>query len=105
MVTLRRMTSWQFFPNSTIRATALETGVVLSGTLAKAGDVNGAIQVAGEFFPKVHNNLKLPDSQMIAIEVQIYEVARTKVLHLSSGKRLQVLAPHVENRKRISINW
>ncbi len=72
----------QFFPNSPIRATALETGVVLSGTLARADDVNGAIQVASEFFPKVHNNLKLPNSQMIAIEVQIYEVARTKVREL-----------------------
>ena len=72
----------QFFPNSPIRATALESGVVLSGTLARADDVTGALQVAAEFFPKVHNNLKLPDSQMIAIEVQIYEVARTKVREL-----------------------
>ncbi len=72
----------QFFPNSRIRATALETGVVLSGTLARADDVNGALQVAAEYFPTVHNNLRLPDSQLIAIEVQVYEVARTKVREL-----------------------
>ncbi len=72
----------QFFPNSRIRATALETGVVLSGTLARADDVNGALQVAAEYFPKVHDNLRLPDAQLIAIEVQVYEVARTKVREL-----------------------
>jgi pilus assembly protein CpaC len=72
----------QFFPNSNIRATALETGVVLTGTLANANDVEGAVVVAGEYFPKVINNIKLPNSQMIAIEVQVYEVARTKVREL-----------------------
>lgn len=76
-VALRR-----FFPNSTLRATALETGVVISGTLAKASDVDGALIVASEYFSKVINNIKLPSSQMIAIEVQVYEVARTKVREL-----------------------
>ena len=72
----------RFFPNSNLRANALETGVVLSGTLAKASDIDGAIIVAQEYFPKVINNIKLPNSQMIAIEVQVYEVARTKVREL-----------------------
>ncbi len=70
------------YPNSTLRATALETGVVLSGTLARGDDVDGAVLIAGEFFPTVYNNIKLPDAQMIAIEVQVYEVARTKVREL-----------------------
>ncbi len=78
----------QFFPNSNIRATALETGVVLTGTLANANDVEGAMIVAGEYFPKVINNVKLPDSQMIAIEVQVYEVARTKVRELGMDWQL-----------------
>ena len=72
----------RFFPNSSLRATALETGVVISGTLAKASDVDGALIVASEYFSKVINNIKLPSSQMIAIEVQVYEVARTKVREL-----------------------
>jgi len=72
----------RFFPNSNLRANALETGVVISGTLAKASDVDGAIIVAQEYFPKVINNIKLPNSQMIAIEVQVYEVARSKVREL-----------------------
>lgn len=82
----------QFFPNSRIRATALETGVVLSGTLARADEVNGALQVAAEYFPTVHNNLRLPDSQLIAIEVQVFEVARTKVREL--GIDWQVRTPN-----------
>ena len=49
----------QFYPSSTIRATALETGVVLSGTLARGEDVEGAMAVASEYFPKVYNNIKL----------------------------------------------
>ncbi len=69
-------------PNSGIRATALETGVVLTGTLARADDVPGVVAIAAEYFPNVHNHLKLPDSQLIAIEVQVYEVARTKVRQL-----------------------
>ena len=78
----------QFFPNSNLRASALETGVVLSGTLANAQDVEGATSVAAEFFPKVYNNIKLPDSQMIAIEVSVYEVARTKVRELGMDWQL-----------------
>ena len=72
----------QIFPNSNIRAIALETGVVLTGTIARADQVDTAMQVAAEYFPTVHNNMRLPDSQMIAIEVQVYEVARTKVREL-----------------------
>jgi len=78
----------QFFPNSSLRATAMETGVVLSGTLAHAKDVEGALIVAGDYFPTVYNNIKLPDSQMIAIEVQVYEVARTKVRELGMDWQL-----------------
>lgn len=72
----------QLYPNSNIKATALETGVALSGTLARASDVEGALNIATEYFPQVHNYLRLPDSQLIAIEVQIYEVARSKVRQL-----------------------
>jgi pilus assembly protein CpaC len=72
----------QLYPNSRIRATALESGVALTGTLARASDVQGALNVATEYFPTVHNYLKLPDSQLIAIEVQVYEVARSKVREL-----------------------
>ena len=72
----------QHLPNSNIYASALETGVVLSGTLANANDAEGAVVIAGQFFPTVINNIKLPDSQLIAIEVKVYEVARTKVREL-----------------------
>lgn len=78
----------QFYPNSNLRATALETGVVLTGTLANANDVEGAVNVAEQYFPSVFNNIKLPNSQMIAIEVQVYEVARTKVRELGMDWQL-----------------
>ncbi len=80
----------QIFPNSAVRATALETGVVLSGTLARADQVPTVLSVASEYFPRVHNAMQLPDSQMIAIEVQVYEVARSKVRSLGIDWQLSV---------------
>lgn len=78
----------QLYPSSRIKAMALESGVVLTGTLARASDVQGALNVATEYFPQVHNYMKLPDSQLIAIEVQVYEVARSKVRELGIDWRL-----------------
>lgn len=72
----------QLYPNSNIRAIALETGVVLNGTLARAADAQNVMNIASEYFPQAHNHLKFPDSQLIAIEVQVYEVARSKVREL-----------------------
>ena len=72
----------QLYPGSRIKAMALESGVVLTGTLSRASDVQGALNVATEYFPQVHNYMQLPDSQLIAIEVQVYEVARSKVREL-----------------------
>ena len=78
----------QIFPSSNLKAVALETGVVLSGTIVRADQVDTAMKVAGEYFPTVHNNMHLPDSQMIAIEVQVYEIARTKVRELGIDWKL-----------------
>ncbi|HMO12987.1 MAG TPA: pilus assembly protein N-terminal domain-containing protein [Pirellulaceae bacterium] len=67
------------FPESRIRATALKTGVILQGTAGNAGQIPMIIKVAQDYFPEVHNDLRVGDSQLIAIEVKVYEVSRTKL--------------------------
>lgn len=71
------------FKNASIRVDALQTGVILSGTVARASDIDDALLVAREFFPtNVINRLEVAGSQIVAIEVQVYEVSRTKLRNL-----------------------
>ncbi len=67
------------FPDARVRATALKTGVVLQGTAGSAGQIPMIIKVAQDYFPEVHNDLRVGDSQLVAIEVKVYEVSRTKL--------------------------
>lgn len=67
------------FPESNVHATALNTSVVLQGTVASANHVPTIIETARDFFPTVHNNMRVGDSQLVAIEVKVYEVSRTKL--------------------------
>ena len=71
-----------YFPDSHVRVNAMNTGVFLAGTVARADEVNKIVDVSKRYFPEVENNLRVGGSQLVAIEVQVYEVSRTKLRQL-----------------------
>lgn len=71
------------FPSSNIRAIPLKEGVMLTGTVGQANDVNTIVELATDYFPaRVLNRMVIDGSQMVAIEVKVYEVSRSKLRRL-----------------------
>ncbi len=71
------------FPDSQIRVDALQTGVLLSGYVARADQIENIMGVARDYFPtNVINQLQVNGTQNIAIKVKVYEVSRTKLRQL-----------------------
>lgn len=68
------------FPDSAIRVHALQTGVILKGTVAKADQISPIMIIAKDYFPtNVVNQMSVDGSQLLAIKVKVYEVSRTKL--------------------------
>jgi len=73
----------QHFPNAVIQVHALNQGVVLRGEMGTADEVSNLIEIANDFFPeKIINQVTVSGSQMIAINVRVYEVSRQKLRQL-----------------------
>ena len=71
------------FPSSNVRAIPMKQGVMLTGTIGNANDINTIVELASDYFPaRVINRTVLDGSQMVAIEVKVYEVSRTKLRRL-----------------------
>ncbi len=71
------------FPTSNVRAIPMKQGVMLTGTIGNANDINAIVELASDYFPaRVINRTVLDGSQMVAIEVKVYEVSRTKLRRL-----------------------
>lgn len=73
----------QAFPDSTIKAVALSNGVMLTGTVARATDIPIVVSMSKSFYPEsVLNKLEVGGSQLIAMQVKVYEVSRSKLRKL-----------------------
>jgi pilus assembly protein CpaC len=73
----------QHFPTSNVKVTALSTGIVLAGHVSRAQDVDPIMAIAQDFYAsKVINLLEVEGAQVVAIEVKVYEVSRTKLKNL-----------------------
>ena len=80
----------KFFPDSTLQVDALQTGIVLSGFVSKAEHVNQVTAIARDYFPtNVINRIQVDGSQLVAIKVKVYEVARTKLRTLGIDWAIQ----------------
>ncbi|MEM9410225.1 MAG: pilus assembly protein N-terminal domain-containing protein, partial [Planctomycetota bacterium] len=80
------------FPNANIQVHALQTGVVLKGTVVRADDVNTVVAIARDYFPTtVINRLDVDSGQVVAIKVKVYEVNRSKLRTL--GIDWAILSP------------
>ncbi|MDB4534707.1 pilus assembly protein N-terminal domain-containing protein, partial [Vicingaceae bacterium] len=68
------------FPDANIVPVPLNKGVMLSGNVVRASDIATVVNVTKDYFPaNVLNNLQVGGSQLIAMEVKVYEVSRSKV--------------------------
>ncbi len=68
------------FPDSNVKVHALQTGVMLKGTVSRADHVNTIMSIAQDYFPtNVINQMQVDGSQLVAIKVKVYEVNRTKL--------------------------
>jgi pilus assembly protein CpaC len=72
----------QEFPNSTVRATPLAGGVLLSGYVDQPEHISRIVQIAEEFYPKVLNNMTVGGVQLVLLHVKVMEVSRTKLRNL-----------------------
>ncbi len=68
------------FPSSNVRAIPMKQGVMLTGTIGNPDDIAPIMELAADYFPaRVINRTVIDGSQMVAIEVKVYEVSRTKL--------------------------
>lgn len=73
----------KYFPDCNIKVHALQTGVILAGTVSRNDQINNVMAVARDYFPSnVINQLKIDTHQLVAIKVKVYEVSRTKLRKL-----------------------
>ena len=71
----------QNFTDSKIHVTPLNTGIMLSGYVARADQIQNILKVSQDYFPdtEIVNELQINGSQNIAIQVKVYEVSRSKL--------------------------
>lgn len=101
----------QNFKDSTIDVTPLNTGIMLSGYVARADQIQNILQVAQDYFPEttIVNELQVNGSQNIAIQVKVYEVSRTKLRQLGVdlsffGDRISAVSSVAELIQSVSPN-
>ena len=70
------------YADSNVTAHALNSGVMLKGTVAKQSQIPNVVQVAQEYFPNVINELSVGGAKQVLIEVKVYEVSRSKLRKL-----------------------
>ena len=79
---LQRLLDRQF-PSSNVKVIPMRTGVMLTGTIGNADDISTITLLAQDFFPeRVVNRTVIDGSQMVAIEIKVYEVSRTQLRQL-----------------------
>ena len=74
----------QNFRDSKIEVTPLNTGIMLSGYVARPDQIQNILKVSQDYFPdtEIVNDLQINGSQNIAIQVKVYEVSRSKLRRL-----------------------
>ncbi|MGV3485204.1 MAG: type II and III secretion system protein family protein [Planctomycetaceae bacterium] len=69
-------------PQATLRVMPLEGSAIVSGTVTSADDVDQAIAIVEQFYPRVINNIKVIGVQQVLLHTKIMEVSRTKLRDL-----------------------
>lgn len=67
------------FPTASLRVVPLSNSVVISGTVDRPEQIRGVIEIAGDYYPKVINNIEVSGVQQVLLHVKVMEVSRTKL--------------------------
>ena len=69
------------FPRAALRVMPVNnsTSVIISGYVDDPTMVNQIIAIAEDYYPKVHNQVKVGGGQQVMLQVRLMEVSRTKL--------------------------
>ncbi|HEX3654740.1 MAG TPA: type II and III secretion system protein family protein [Pirellulales bacterium] len=67
------------FPNASLKVMPLPNSVIISGNVDDATQVNQIIDIAEDFYPKVHNQIVVGGVQQVLLQVRVMEVSRSKL--------------------------
>ena len=70
------------FPNAALKVKAIASGVLISGYVDEAGDIETIIRIAEAYYPEqdaVLTNIKVGGAHQVALHIKIMEVSRTKL--------------------------
>ncbi len=67
---------------ASLRVTPIGEGAVISGTVTSVDDVDLAMAIVEQFYPKAINNIKVVGVQQVLLHTKIMEVSRTKLRDL-----------------------
>ncbi len=72
------------FPRAALKVMPVNnsTSVIISGYVDDPTMVNQIIAVAEDYYPKVHNHVKVGGGQQVMLQVRLMEVSRTKLREL-----------------------
>ncbi len=71
------------FPDSRIKVSPLKQGIILTGFVGRDEQIEAATRVANDFVgTNVINQLSVQSIQNVAIEIQVYEISRSKLRRL-----------------------
>jgi len=80
------------FPSASLKVIPFSGGVLLSGFVQQADDVDQIVQIAEEFYPSlVLQNIKLCGPQQVLLHVRVMEVSRTKLRSLGFDLRCGIV--------------
>ncbi len=69
-------------PHAMLKVTPLQESAILSGTVTSVDDVDRAVAIVEQFYPRVLNNIQVVGVQQVLLHTKIMEVSRTKLRDL-----------------------
>ncbi len=69
-------------PQATLRVTPLQDSAIVAGSVTSADDVDRAVAIVEQFYPRVINNIQVIGVQQVLLHTKIMEVSRTKLRDL-----------------------
>jgi len=73
------------FPNASLTVKAIASGVLISGYVDKADDIDTILRIAEAYYPEensVLTNIKVGGAHQVALHIKVMEVSRTKLRSL-----------------------
>ena len=79
------------FPSASLKVVPFSSGVMLSGFVQDAEQVDQIVGIAEDFHPRILQNIKLCSPQQVLLHVRVMEVSRTKLRALGFDLRCGIV--------------